>query len=94
MATKNESVKYKHAERAAWRQVDKEAVILDLESSEYFSLNEVGVLIWEKLGQGADLDAAVEAVCEEYDVDEAKAKKDASALIGELVKKKLLEVQK
>ncbi|HVA66132.1 MAG TPA: PqqD family protein [Elusimicrobiota bacterium] len=94
MATKNESVKYKHAERAAWRQVDKEAVILDLESSEYFSLNEVGVVIWEKVGEGADLDAIVEAVCAEFDVDEAKAKKDATTLIGDLVKKKLLEVRK
>ncbi len=94
MATKNSAEKYKHAERAAWRQVDKEAVILDLESSDYFSLNEVGVLIWEKLGAGADLDEIAQAVCAEYDVEEAKAKKDASSLVSDLLKKKLIEVRK
>ncbi|MGH7442476.1 MAG: PqqD family protein [bacterium] len=94
MATKSESLKYKHAERAAWRQVDKEAVILDLESSEYYSLNEVGVLIWEKLGAGAEMDDIVESVCEDFDVDTAKAKKDVAALVGDLTKKKLLEVRK
>jgi hypothetical protein len=81
---------YKHPSHIVWRRVDKEAVILSLDSSDYFSLNEVGALIWERLGKGEKPDAIQTALCAEFDVPPAKALKDIDALIAELSGKGLL----
>ncbi|MHB2025042.1 MAG: PqqD family protein [Elusimicrobiota bacterium] len=94
MPIKNDSKKYKHAERAAWRRVEKEGVVLDLESSEYFSLNEIGVLVWENIGSGATIDKIAKTVEDEYDVTGDQARKDIDALVRELLKKKLIEEKK
>ena len=92
METKSKAEqKYRHSDRVSWRQVDKEGVILDLESSDYFSVNEVGVFIWEKLGAGETPKEIALAICEEYEVSEEQAQKDVLALIKELLKRKLIE---
>jgi len=83
--------KYRHADHVSWRKVENEAVVLDLNTSDYFSLNETGLVVWEKLGEGADLHGLAEAVCAEYDVDEKQAMADAKKLVGELLKKKLIQ---
>ncbi|MFI5350572.1 MAG: PqqD family protein [Elusimicrobiota bacterium] len=90
MAKKTTSTDYKHAAHVAWRRVENEGVILDLNSSNYFSLNDVGVLIWEKLGSGESLESVQAAVCEEFDVPPDQALRDIKALVKELTGKGLL----
>jgi hypothetical protein len=48
------------------------------------SLNGVGRFLWEKLEKGAETEELVAALLEEYDVDEAKAKKDVEAFVEKL----------
>ncbi len=48
------------------------------------SLNGVGRFLWEKLEKGAETEELVAALLEEYDVDEAKAKKDVAAFVEKL----------
>ncbi len=91
MTKAKESGKYKHADHVSWRRVENEAVVLDLNSSDYFSLNETGLLIWEKIGEGSNLEELAEAVAAEYDVEEKAAKTDVKKLVDELLKKKLIE---
>jgi hypothetical protein len=81
---------YKVAGHVAWRRVVGEAVILDLDSSDYYALNDVGALIWEKLEKGESSDRIQEAVCAEFDVAPELALKDIKALIKALAGKKLL----
>jgi hypothetical protein len=91
MKTKLEgSQRFKHAENLAWRRIKGEAVILDLDTSEYFSLNETGVLIWERLGVGECLDEVREALCREYTVAEEKARTDVFNLTQQLLDRKFL----
>lgn len=90
MAAVSKARKYKHASHVTWRQVEKDAVILDLNTSVYFSLNEVGVLVWERLGKGASVEEIRDEVCRVYDVPAKTAQKDIEDLISQLKKKDLL----
>ena len=40
------------AQAVTWRKTGEEAVILNLETSEYYSANETGTFIWEQLSAG------------------------------------------
>lgn len=82
--------KYKIASHIAWRRVEDEIVVLDLETSVYFSLNEVAARIWELIHQGKAVSETVRALTEEYAVDERAARKDASRFLEELKKEKLI----
>ena len=46
-----------------------EAVILHLKSGEYFGLNEVGARIWNLIQEPKRVDAVLESVLEEYEVE-------------------------
>ena len=83
-------IKYKHAEHVAWRKVEKDAVLLDLNTSVYYSLNGVGAIIWERLGAGASPDEVKDEVCSEFDVQPKDAQKHLETFVRELCAKKLL----
>lgn len=40
-------------DRVSWRVVDDQAVLLDLATSEYLSLNRTGTILWCRLERGA-----------------------------------------
>ncbi|RLV47492.1 PqqD family protein [Nocardioides mangrovicus] len=70
------------SEDLSWREVDEEIVILDLASSQYFSLNGTGAVLWKVLADGADEDGLVAALTSAYDVDEAQARADVAAFVA------------
>ena len=81
---------YRHAENISWRRVGAEAVLLDLDTSAYYSLNEVGIIVWERLGAGDGVEAIAAAVCKQYDAREPEVRKHVEGLIADLVAKGLL----
>jgi hypothetical protein len=81
---------YKAAPHAAWRRVEDEIVILDLNTSLYYSLNEVGARVWELLNEGHSREDVARSIVEEYDADHKAAAKDIDSLIKELSQEKLL----
>ena len=66
------------------RDLDGEAVILNVESGQYFALNRVGTRIWGLIEQGHDVDAIVEEIEAAYDVPPAVARADVAELIAAL----------
>jgi hypothetical protein len=82
--------RFKHAGQVSWRRVDDEVVILNLTTSAYFSLNESGALIWEKLGEGLPLDEVHDAICRKFTVAAPQARQDLEDLAAHLLEKKLL----
>lgn len=82
--------KYRHAEHVSWRRVESEAVVLNLDTGVYHSLNETGALIWEKLGAGATVDDVKAAVCREYEVEADDIQKHMETLVQKLLKANLL----
>lgn len=48
------------------------------------NLNETGAFLWKKLSEGADQQALVLALLDEYDVDRQTAEKDVALFISKL----------
>jgi len=74
------------------RDLEGEAVILNLESGIYFGLDKVGTRIWSLLQEDGSLRRAFEAVQHEYDVAPEKLEGDLLRLVEELRAKGLLSV--
>lgn len=73
-----------------WRKTGDIGVLLDLETSEYYSLNDTGTFIWEMLDSGTPPESIPAAVAEEFAVSPEKAASDTAAFLKELAELKLL----
>ena len=73
------------------RMFDDELVVLDLNGGEYYGLDSVGALVWERITDGATASEAASAVVAAYDVGEERALSDVLALLGDLLDKGLIE---
>lgn len=69
-----------------------ECIVLNLDSGAYFSLGEVGGLIWERLESRQQLSAIVPHITARFAVDIATAEKDLLGFVGELLARRLVEV--
>jgi len=74
-----------------FRQLDDEAVLLDLSSGTYFGLNAVGTRIWQLLAGETPLSSVLETVAAEFDVDREELERDLIALGQELCGRGLTE---
>ena len=81
----------KRSESAMARRVGDELVILDVGSSHYFGLNDVGALIWDRLEQESTRADLVDAVVASYDVDREQAAGDIDDLVDQLVDRGLVQ---
>jgi hypothetical protein len=70
---------------ALFQEIGGEAVILDLASSTYFGLNEVGARFWQLLVLDSDVKLAQETLLEEYDVSADELARDIGTLMNQLV---------
>ncbi len=89
-AKKTTSQKYRHMPHVAWRRVEEESVLLNVDTSEYYSLDPVGTQVWELLGQGEDEEGIAQALAEDYGVASARAASDVRALVSDLLREKLI----
>lgn len=78
---------------AMFQEIGGEGVILDLASSSYFGLDEVGVRLWQLLQADSSLQAAYDVLQAEYDVDPAQLEQDLAILVGQLVDAGLASVE-
>ncbi len=69
-----------------------EAVILGLQSEEYFSLDRVGLRIWELLETPRTAAELLEAILDAYEDEAEPAECDLLAVLRELEKEGLIEV--
>ena len=65
-------------------------VLLDPESGEYFSLNEVGTRVWELCDGTRTVGGIVGAVVEEYDAPADAIERDVLELLSELASDRLV----
>jgi hypothetical protein len=73
-----------------FREVDGEAVILNLDSGLYFGLDQVGTRIWQLIHQHGSLQEVFETMCEEFDVGSDTLERDLLGLMDELCAKGLV----
>jgi hypothetical protein len=73
------------ADSVVFRELDSEAIILNLETGTYFGLDGVGTQIWQRLERQESIDAVVAALVAEFDVESDRARADVLGLIGQLI---------
>ena len=70
------------------RQVAGQTVVLpvsdELDLNMMITLNDTGKFLWVRLQEGITMEALVEAVLKEYDVEEAEAKLQIEKFVGKL----------
>jgi hypothetical protein len=71
----------------------EDLVLLHLERGHYFTLNETGTAIWDRIGDGAALGELRDALVEQFEVDAETAWRDVVELVDELVAEGLVEVE-
>ena len=74
------------------RTAGSETVLLDLDSEEFFGLDGVGARAFELFEQPRRVDAVVDTLLDEYDVDRQTLAADVTDLVSALVSRKLLVV--
>ena len=67
-----------------FRELDGEAVLLNLESGKYYGLDPVGARIWSLLATPKTVARVRDSVLAEYEVDAARCESDLLALLDAL----------
>jgi hypothetical protein len=74
----------------ATAEVGEETVLLHLERSVYYGLNEVGSRVWTLLEEPTPFEELCEKMVEEYDVDSATCRDDLRTLLNDLYEHDLI----
>ncbi|NCB12077.1 MAG: PqqD family protein [Erysipelotrichia bacterium] len=74
------------------QEIDDETIILDSQTQEYFSLNEIGKVIWSLLEQNNQLEEIKAEMLEMYEVPQEQLEKDLLNFIQALGAKGLISI--
>jgi len=66
------------------QEVSGETVLLDLESENYFGLDEVGTRIWQLIKETNNLSLIFDTLMGEYEVTEERLQQDLTVLLTEI----------
>jgi|SRR5262249_40558360 len=72
--------------------IEGESVLLNLKSETYFGLDQIGTRMWALLTTSDSIQAAYEALLDEYDVSADALRQDMRDLIEKLLGNGLVEV--
>ena len=67
------------------------AVLVHLETNQIFELNTTGVRAWELISEGLDLDAVIDRLGREFDVEAGRVRAEVTDLVAALVQQGLLD---
>jgi Coenzyme PQQ synthesis protein D (PqqD) len=81
---------YVPRQEVASELIDGEAIIIDLSTGMYFSLDSVGGRIWALLAQQASLEEITTRLHAEYEVDAEVAREDLENLVTQLLSENLI----
>ena len=75
------------------RFMDRESVLLNLETERYFGLDETGTRMWQLATAAPNLEAALLQLQDEYDAQPEVLQRNLTELLGRLVENGLLSLQ-
>jgi hypothetical protein len=79
-------------ENLLFQPLGDEAVILNLNDEKYYTLNGLGLRMWQLLTGGMAVDDTVQALLAEYEVEEAVLRADIEKFVQHLQERSLIEV--
>lgn len=82
-------------DKARWRWVDGEVVLLHAETSFYYNLNDTGSFLWQLLSEaGRSKTELVKALAERHRLADEAVVLDVEALLGELIEEGLVKAER
>jgi hypothetical protein len=72
-------------------KLDEEVALLNLKTTLYFGVDEVGTFIWDQLAKPVSIEEICEAVSAKYDVDRPRCQVDVIAFVQKLDEAGLVE---
>jgi len=79
-------------QRVLFQTLDREAVLLHLESGIYFGLNQVGMDCWRLLGESDSLDQVADGIATLYGVPKEQSQADLMVLVAQMLEHNLVTV--
>lgn len=79
-----------YSDDIAWREVEGSAIILNLKTGYYYTLDKVGLFVWRLLRGQRGLSEIANEISEEYGIDIDQAKQDLGSLVRELQEEHLI----
>lgn len=81
------------SDQVMFRELDGEAVILNLNDDSYYGLDEVGTRLWQLLTTSQSLEDVCKAMLEEYDVPEDTLRRDIEEFVRQLLSRRMVELR-
>lgn len=81
------------AENVTFEVVADEAILIDINTGTYFSLNEVGTEFWEMLDGEQTIEQQATVIANKYEVETSMVVADLLELAEEMAKDKLIVIQ-
>jgi hypothetical protein len=73
--------------------IDGEAILINLSTGVYYSLDKTGAVIWENLAKGCSFDATLNMLLSKYDASAEQIRADLERLASELCNERLILAQ-
>jgi hypothetical protein len=81
-----------NAETVVAEVIDGEAVLIDLSTGIYYSMDAAGGSVWSLIEAGSSIELIAAAICARYEVSPEQAQGDVSRLVEHLVQQNLVVV--
>ncbi|WP_420644247.1 PqqD family protein [Candidatus Leptofilum sp.] len=81
------------AENVTFEVVADEAILIDINSGTYFSLNEIGTEFWEMLDGQQTIEQHAATIATKYEVDTSMVVDDLLELANEMAKDTLITIR-
>ncbi|MES2352930.1 MAG: lasso peptide biosynthesis PqqD family chaperone [Pseudomonadota bacterium] len=75
-----------------WANMDNEVVMMSVQQSRYFGLDDIGSRIWLLMSEPISVTELHKHLMEEYEVDNKTCETDLLSLLGSLADQNLIEV--
>lgn len=85
--------RYRRNPLIAGRVIDGLAFVVTPEDNKLHTLNEAATHLWNRALAGLSADDAAAALCEEYEIDDITARRDAEACLDDLVARQILIIE-
>ena len=70
--------------------LEGEAVLLHMDTKDYFRLNATAAAVWKGLERGMEREALVRELCDSFEVEPGPAAEELDRLLDELAKRRLI----
>lgn len=80
------------AKDVVWRRIDDKVIILNLSTSHYYTLELVGIRIWELCEERRNLEEIAELIAREFSAPIKRVKRDLIDLVLDIKNEGLIEI--